>query len=215
MDLTQSYVRWITECPHHYHFADDTHLLHVLKKHNGRYKTCKLNNDLKALTHWLLANKISLNASKTELVYFGKKGIQRPDVKIILNGTKIGPKSKIKYLGLIFYEHLTWVPHVNLVISNLKCANNLLAISRHYVPKEILLQIYYGQFFSHLSYGCQVWGKNLTETSQICMQQKKAMRLITFSVFRAHASPLFKSLDIMKIKDFIEMKNIMLAHTNH
>ena len=56
--------------------------------------------------------------------------------------------SKIKYLGLIFDEHLTWVPHVNLVISNLKHANNL-AISRHYLPKEILLQIYYGQFFSH------------------------------------------------------------------
>ena len=160
-----------------YHFADDTHLFHVLKKHNRRYKTHKL-NELKALTHWLLANKISLNASKTELIYLRKKGIQRPDVKIIINGTKIGPKSKIKYLGLIFDEYLTWVPHVNLVIS------------RHYVPEEILLQIYHGQFFSHLSYGCQVWGKNLIETSQICMQQMKTMCLITFSAFRAHASPL-------------------------
>ena len=195
-----------------YHFADDTHLFHVLKKHNGKYRTRKLNNDLKALTHWLLANKISLNASKTEMIYFRKKGTQRPELKIVLNGIKIEPKSKIKYLGLIFDEHLTWIPHINTIVSKLKRANNLLAISRHYVPKEILLQIYYAQFSSHMNYGCQVWGQNISEKSPMFIQQKKALRLITFSSFREHTSPLFKSMRILKIKDNIEMQNILLAH---
>ena len=147
-----------------YHFADDTHLFHVLSKHNGRYSTKKLNNDLKSLNHWLLANKISLNASKTEAIYFREKGTQKPDVKLKINGVKILVKSKIKYLGLILDEYLTWVPHINTVVSRLKRANNLLAIARHYVPRELLLQIYYGQFFSHVSYGCQIWGQNLNET---------------------------------------------------
>ena len=97
-------------------------------------------------------------------------------------------------------------------MSKLKRANNLLAISRHYVPKEILLQIYYAQFSSHMNYGCQVWGQNINERSPIFLQQKKTLRLITFSDFREHTSPLFNSLRILKIKDIIEMQNILLAH---
>ena len=101
----------------------------------------------------------------------------------------------------MFDEHLTWVPHVNLVISNLKRANNLLAVSRHYVPEEILFaDLLWPIFFAFVLWmpglgrggggEGQVWGKDLSETSQICMQQRKAMRLITFSAFRAHASLL-------------------------
>ena len=51
-----------------HHFADDTNLLVIntsLKRLNK-----VLNIDLKNLTNWLNANKISLNVSKTELIIF-------------------------------------------------------------------------------------------------------------------------------------------------
>ena len=47
-------------------FADDTNLLHIndsIKKLNKA-----VNSDLRNLTNWLNANKISLNVSKTELI---------------------------------------------------------------------------------------------------------------------------------------------------
>ena len=50
------------------HFADDTNLLLVynsLKKINKH-----INHDLKLLTTWLRANRISLNTSKTEILLF-------------------------------------------------------------------------------------------------------------------------------------------------
>ena len=54
-----------------HHFADDTNLLHI----NDSIK--KLNKavhfDLKHLTNWLNANKISPNVSKTELILFKPK----------------------------------------------------------------------------------------------------------------------------------------------
>ena len=46
-----------------FHFADDTNLL---KKNINTNIVRQLNLDLKALNHWLMANKISLNSSKTE-----------------------------------------------------------------------------------------------------------------------------------------------------
>ena len=51
------------------HFADDTYLLHRSKSPTKLQK--KKNLNLRSLCNWLKANKISLNASKTELLIFG------------------------------------------------------------------------------------------------------------------------------------------------
>ena len=44
--------------------------------------------------------------------------------------------------------------------SLLKVANNLIASSRHYLVKKLLIQVYYSQFYSHLTYDSQLWGQN-------------------------------------------------------
>jgi len=54
-----------------HHFADDTNLLHVNRSIKSLNKY--VNYDLKNLTTWLNANKISLNVSKTELIIFKPK----------------------------------------------------------------------------------------------------------------------------------------------
>ena len=51
-----------------YHFSDDINLLHIEKSPRKMQK--QINLDLKSLYKWLLANKISLNCSKTELIFF-------------------------------------------------------------------------------------------------------------------------------------------------
>ena len=51
-----------------YHFADDTHLLKFSNTLESLGK--RINADLKCLTCWLNANKIALNASKTEFLIF-------------------------------------------------------------------------------------------------------------------------------------------------
>ena len=51
-----------------HHFADDTNLINF----NSSIKIInkQVNKDLKTLSNWLNANKISLSVSKTELVQF-------------------------------------------------------------------------------------------------------------------------------------------------
>ena len=67
-----------------HHFADDTNMLIVDKSIKQIQK--KINIDLKLLCKWLRANKISLNASKTELIIFRdpkKKINYDPKIKIV------------------------------------------------------------------------------------------------------------------------------------
>ena len=62
----------------------------------------QVNIDLKLLYNWLLANKISLNCSKTELIFFNKPGERSSSFrhKIKMNGHKIIPSDYIEYLGI-------------------------------------------------------------------------------------------------------------------
>ena len=59
-----------------YHFAYDTNLLHINSCFKKLQKT--LNYDFKRLTHWLDSNMISLNYTKTEIIYFRKKRSANP-----------------------------------------------------------------------------------------------------------------------------------------
>ena len=196
-----------------FHFADDTNLLHIpTNKVRNKNVVRRLNIDLKSLNNWLLANKISLNSSKTELIIFRKKGVPMPNLKIKLNGINLAPKGEIKYLGITIDEHLTFKNHINIMNAKLKRANNLLALSRHYLPNNLLKQIYYSQFHSHLAYGCQVWGQSPASINQTINLQKIAVRLMSFSPRDAPSSPIFKDLKIIKLNHLITTNNIIFVH---
>ena len=174
----------------------------------------KINKDLKCLQEWLLANKISLNASKTELIFFKKSMSNSPssDLKIKLNGIRIYPTNTIKYLGVYLDETLSGITHCKQLLSKLRRANGILAKTRHYVPQHVLMSIYHSIFSSHLLYGCQVWGQRTNaHFKKIETAQNNALRIITFSEFKAHVSPLYKSLKILKLKDHITLYNSLFV----
>ena len=96
--------------------------------------------------------------------------------------------------------------------AKLKRANNFIAISRHYISRNLMIQVYYGKFHSHLTYGCQLWGQNKNQIKKTIVLQNKAVRLITFSDHLAHTNPLFRELNILKLSDIVTMHNIIFTH---
>ena len=121
----------IKHCKVH-NFADDTNLLHIndsIKKLNKA-----VNSDLRNLTNWLNANKISLNVSKTELILFKPKMKKLDfDLKLRLNGKRIYPTKSVKYLGIKIDENLTWIDHINHIVIKLNRANAMLFKVRKFV----------------------------------------------------------------------------------
>ena len=140
------------------HFADDTNLL--IKNKSLKQLKKHLNFDLCLLTSWLKANKISLNASKTEILIFRnpKKTINY-DLKIMLDGKRLYPSKVVKYLGILIDSHLNWSYHVKTLAPKLSHAIGMLAKIRHFTI-ENLRNIYFGIFASLLNYGAQIWGQH-------------------------------------------------------
>lgn len=194
-----------------YHFADDTNLLNIGNSHKKMQKS--VNADLKILYNWLLANKISLNCDKTEIIFFHKPGDKVPKMKIKMNGHRISPSKNIKYLGIYLDETLNGGFHCDTLMKRLKRANGMLSKARHYIPNDDLKTLYFAIFSSHLIYGCQIWGQVTNSFNQkIFKLQNRALRIITFSDFRAESNPLYSDLKILKLEDQIVLQNCLFVH---
>jgi hypothetical protein len=96
-------------------YADDTILIHS--------SNCpgKLKNDLEAelndLSKWLEINKLTLNMSKTEAIFFGNKNKIEvcKDIEVCLKGEPVKKKQHVKYLGVYFDEKLDWSTHLSIL----------------------------------------------------------------------------------------------------
>ena len=66
-----------------------------------------------------------------------------------------------------------------------------------------------------MTYCCQIWGHSPTYTfiDKIQVFQNNALRLITFAPeFRDHVTHLYIKLKLLKVKDLITLKNLLLIH---
>ena len=82
-----------------HHFADDTNFLNFNICVTSIRK--QVNYDLKNLSNWLKANKISLNVSKTELLLFTSSKKQLDcDSKMKLNGKRLYETDSVRYLPI-------------------------------------------------------------------------------------------------------------------
>ena len=89
----------------------------------------------------------------------------------------------------------------------------MLVRSREYLSINELKPIYYSVFSSYLNYACQIWGLSDSKyTEKIFKIPKNAVRIITKSGFNAHTSPLFKTLEILKVHDQITLLNCLFIH---
>ena len=193
-------------------FADDTNLL--IKNKSLKQIRKFLNLDLRNLANWLKANKISLNASKTELIIFRhpNKDINY-DLNVKIEGKKLFPSKYVKYLGILIDEHLNWSYHVDLIVPKLNRAIGMLSKIRHYVSESTLRSIYFGIFSSVLNYGSQIFGQfHNKHINRLIRLQDRAVRVINFAHNYESRNPLYAKSKILKFADNIKLINFLYVY---
>ena len=110
-------------------------------------------------------------------------------------------------------EHLSWDCHVAELAKKLRRANGVLSKLRYNAPLHVCLQVYYSLFYSHLIYGCNVWGLTSEENiEKIEVLQRKCVRILTFAPFNAHTNQIFIDLKILKVRDVIKLNQLKLTY---
>ena len=191
-----------------YHFPDDTN---ILCSDKSLYTLAnKVNCDLKNLSQWLKANKLSLNVKKTELIFQQKKKPLDHNVKFKLNGKRLFPTSSFKYLGVFLDEHLYWNKQPAHVIAKLNQRIDILSKLMHSTNLNILKIVYHSLVGSHLHYSTQLWGQtNAENINKIQVLQNRALRKITFKRLHDSTNKIYKNL-ILRFSDSVLCRTVFL-----
>ena len=102
-----------------------------------------VNHELKKISDWLIANKLSLNMGKTNALLFKHKSEKNKNLlDIKINNVQVQVKSHTKYLGVILDDKLTFKEHIDYMVSKLIKGKYIITKLRRCLPFEVLRNTY-------------------------------------------------------------------------
>ena len=97
---------------------------------------------------------------------------------------------------------LNWNEHISYVSLKISRGVGALNRARYLVPRNLLLLLYHSLIHPHLLYCNIVWGSAAAvHLNKLVLLQKRAIRILSGSLFRAHTSPIFSELKLLKLID--------------
>ena len=177
-------------------FADDTNIF--LSGKNLDSMSMTLNEQLTAIYEWLCCNKLSLNVLKTHYMIFTPRNKKVNDINLYINKVPIGRVYVTKFLGVQIDSQLNWKNHIEYTCKKLSKCIGILSKAWRKLQKSSLISLYYSFAFPYFIYCNHVWGSTYqTNLNNVVLVQKKLIRIITCSPFRAHTEPLMLANRLM------------------
>ncbi len=127
-------------------FADDTSILYA--NENLDVLEDVINSELEKVSLWLLANKLSLNVSKSNFLLISSRKVTR-NIKLKINNSDLKQENYTKYLGVIIDDKLKWKLYIKQINIKLSKGIGVLYKLRHLVPKQTLTSLYAAFIQSH------------------------------------------------------------------
>jgi len=205
-------------------FADDTTILY---SHDDiASKIDVINKELEEVTQWFKANKLSVNAGKTNYMLMGTRhgnskyvtSSADKNITIELDNTKLQRVNSTKFLGVIIDENLTWKNHIDGISKTIARNIGVLNKLKHSIPERILYSLYCTLILPYVNYSVLVWGNTYQSyMDKIFKLQKWAVRTVSNSHYRSHSAPLFQRFNILNVYDTykLEVSVFMFRHSRN
>ena len=194
-------------------FADNTNIFYSSETANNFVEI--VNCELAKLAEWFRANKLSLNLKKTHFILFGNKSksILHSNPGIKIEGNVIERVSSTKFLGVYLDENLNWKQHALQISMKVSKSIGVLYRIKHILTHDLLQMLYYTLIHPYFLYCNIIWGSaSMAALNNLVLLQKRAVRLISKSEFRAHSSPIFKRLRILKLADINTFQTLVFMY---
>ena len=155
-------------------FADDTNIFYSHKDQN--YLMEIVNTELKKLSSWFQANKLSINIKKSNFILSKTKQNRRKlDLHFSINENEIDRVHEFLFLGVILDEHLSWKPQRQNVATKISKSIAIICKSSFYLNKNSLCTLYYSLVYPYLHYCASVWGSTYqSNLKRLITLQKKS-----------------------------------------
>src|SRR5437867_200960 len=141
----------------------------------------KCQNTIDAISQWMLANCLTVNADKTCYIIFSpnRKPSSLPslNIKLYLNGNLLSRVSSIKYLGIYLDENLDWTIHIKDLCLHLRKSIGIFYKLSSLLPLPILRMLYFAIVYPRLLYGVAIYANTyLTHIHDLIILNNKIGR---------------------------------------
>ena len=116
-----------------------------------------VNSELKKVTQWIRANKLSLKLQKTKYMLFSNT-IEALPIDVIFDDTPLEKVSHIKFLGIIVDSKLSWKLHIDNICKTISRNIGIINRLKFHIPVSSLLMLYSSLILPYLNYGILAWG---------------------------------------------------------
>lgn len=177
-------------------FADDTTLIFAEKNIPALHNILK--NDLILIKQWIKHNKLNLNISKTNLVFFKNRSDNSEFPQVIIQNETVQQAQSCKFLGVIVDEHLNWKTHIKSVCMKLSKVCGIIHRVRDQLTKKSLLNLYFTLCYPHIIYCVSVWGCTWPSfIKDVTIAHKRLIRIMSSKGRYYHAAELYRDWNLL------------------
>ena len=192
-------------------FADDTNFSLT---HKDFYPMVgSLNDELRKIHDWTVANRLTINNSKTELLLFSNRSTPHNNEQVVLNGSYVKFVDHAKFLGIYIDSKMNFKKHINYITGKIAKHAGILYRIKHGMPLQTRLTYYNSFVLPYLNYNILHWGNtNDIHLKPLIIIQKRIVRAIADADYLAHTSPLFKRFNLLKLVDLYNFQAVLDTH---
>ena len=140
-----------------------------------------IQQELSKLYVWLLANKLSLNLSKTHFMVFQRARHKQYKIHIEINKVPIEQFKHTKCICVIFDDRLEWSNHITYINTKIAKGVGIICREKKFFNTSALINLYNEFVFPYLIYCVEIW-RNALSIYSLLLNYK--IRLLEFSLLR-------------------------------
>ena len=200
-------------------YADDTTV--IVNGRNLKEAKDKANDVLTQFYEYFTVNKLSINESKTNYMIYDfrnktNKNKDDNETQLYMNGVKLNEVKKIRFLGVIINNQLTWTDHKMHIKSKICKALGIIYSSREILRHSHLINIYNTFIQPYFNYCITLWGSSIaSENDPLVKLQNKVLRIL-FSCKRSEdAWEMDRNQKILKIRHLYLQEIAKLCFKHH
>ena len=132
-----------------------------------------------------------------------------PNLPVILfEGKEIEWVSEFKYLGLTITRNLNFSTHINKISLNLSRITGSFMNLRSFIPRQILLKLFYALAYPHIQNHIVIWGASpASHLKTLSVRMNNMLRVIQ-RVTRVNGRPTISNNDLYKQLGILNLTSI-------
>ena len=194
-------------------YADDTQLYLVLDRGDRSEAISQVEQCVKDVKAWSIRNKLMLNDSKTDVVFFSSRFVKSvPFPKITIGDSSIDIASVARNLGVTMDKTIAMNDHVKNVAQAASFAVYRIGRLSRYLDRQSTERLVHAFVSSRLDCcNSLLFGLPDYEISKLQRVQNSAARLVSRCKKRDHIKPILRELHWLPVQQRVEYKIALLT----